>query len=53
MEKWHFLIEVKKELINVIGHNFRLGEIESAIGIEQLKKLNSLIKRESFNKYIN
>jgi perosamine synthetase len=24
---------------NMIGHNFRLGEIESAIGIEQLKKL--------------
>ncbi len=35
----------KKELINVIGHNFRLGEIESAIGIEQLKKLNSLINK--------
>ena len=35
----------KKELINIIGHNFRLGEIESAIGIEQLKKLNSLIKK--------
>ena len=26
-------------LANMIGHNFRLGEIESAIGIEQLKKL--------------
>ena len=24
---------------NMIGYNFRLGEIESAIGIEQLKKL--------------
>lgn len=30
-------------LSNMIGHNFRLGEIESAIGIEQLKKLNSFI----------
>ncbi|MDO9046404.1 MAG: DegT/DnrJ/EryC1/StrS family aminotransferase [Methylobacter sp.] len=27
-------------LSNMIGHNFRLGEIECAIGIEQLKKLN-------------
>ncbi len=30
-------------LVNIIGHNFRLGEIESAIGIEQLKKLNRLV----------
>mgnify|MGYP001330497738 CR=1 FL=1 len=28
-----------KDLTNIIGYNFRLGEIESAIGIEQLKKL--------------
>jgi len=27
-------------LSNMVGHNFRLGEIESAIGIEQLKKLD-------------
>jgi dTDP-4-amino-4,6-dideoxygalactose transaminase len=31
------------DLTNMIGHNFRLGEIESAIGIEQLKKLDNLI----------
>lgn len=31
-------------LINMVGHNFRLGEIESAIGLEQLKKLNHLIE---------
>ncbi len=31
-------------LSNLIGHNFRLGEIESAIGIEQLKKLDHLVK---------
>lgn len=31
-------------LSNMIGHNFRLGEIESAIGIEQLKKLPDIIK---------
>jgi len=38
----------KKELINIVGQNFRLGEIESAIGIEQLKKLKSLIKKKQF-----
>ena len=32
------------ELTNMIGHNFRLGEIECAIGIEQLKKLAGLVK---------
>lgn len=30
-------------LANMVGHNFRLGEIESAIGIEQLKKLNGFV----------
>jgi len=30
-------------LVNMIGNNFRLGEIECAIGIEQLKKLEGLI----------
>ena len=33
-----------KNLSNMVGYNFRLGEIESAIGIEQLKKLSSLVK---------
>ena len=33
----------KKDIINMIGHNFRLGEIECAIGIEQLKKLDRLV----------
>jgi len=28
------------DITNMIGHNFRLGEIECAIGIEQLKKLD-------------
>lgn len=32
-----------KDISNMIGHNFRLGEIECAIGIEQLKKLNDFI----------
>jgi perosamine synthetase len=35
----------KKTLANTFGHNFRLGEIESAIGIEQLKKLNFFINK--------
>jgi perosamine synthetase len=44
----------KKDLSNMIGHNFRLGEIESAIGIEQLKKLNKLIiKRQQLVKILN
>jgi len=30
-------------LSNMVGYNFRLGEIECAIGIEQLKKLDKLI----------
>lgn len=30
------------ELDNMIGHNFRLGEIEGAIGSQQLKKLKHL-----------
>lgn len=32
------------DLTNMVGHNFRLGEIECAIGLEQLRKLPSLIK---------
>lgn len=31
------------DLTNMLGYNFRLGEIECAIGIEQLKKLNGFI----------
>jgi len=41
-------------LANMIGYNFRLGEIESAIGIEQLKKLQSITeKRQSLAKRLN
>ena len=32
------------DLKNMIGYNFRLGEIECAIGIEQLKKLEGFIE---------
>jgi dTDP-4-amino-4,6-dideoxygalactose transaminase len=31
-------------LANMIGHNFRLGEIECAMGIEQLKKLDRFVQ---------
>jgi perosamine synthetase len=33
-----------EDLTNMVGHNFRLGEIECAIGIEQLSKLPRLVK---------
>lgn len=33
----------ESDLVNMIGSNFRLGEIECAIGIEQLTKLEGLI----------
>ena len=32
-----------KDISNIIGFNFRLGEIEAAIGIEQLKKIDVLV----------
>lgn len=32
-------------ITNMVGHNFRLGEIECAIGIEQLKKLPDIISK--------
>ena len=35
----------KKDLKNMVGYNFRMGEIESAIGVAQLKKLSSAVKR--------
>ena len=34
----------EKNISNMIGYNFRMGEIEAAIGIEQLKKLDYLVK---------
>jgi perosamine synthetase len=39
------VVEVKghTDLANMLGHNFRLGEIECAIGVEQLKKLDSAV----------
>lgn len=32
-----------QNISNMVGYNFRLGEIECAIGIEQLKRLESLV----------
>ncbi len=32
------------KLANILGHNFRLGEIEASIARQQLKKLNGFIK---------
>jgi perosamine synthetase len=37
-----------EDLTNMVGYNFRLGEIEAAIGIEQLKKLNSIILQKQY-----
>ena len=42
------------DLSNMIGYNFRLGEIECAIGIEQLKKLKPIINsRRKIAKKLN
>jgi len=32
---------------NMIGYNFRMGEIEAAIGIQQLKKLKKIVKKKN------
>jgi len=37
-----------ENLSNMLGHNFRLGEIECAIGIEQLKKLDFFVNTRRF-----
>ena len=37
-------VSKKQKLNNMVGYNFRMGEIEAAMGIEQLKKLKSIIK---------
>jgi perosamine synthetase len=34
----------KSKLSNIIGHNFRMGEIEAAIGLQQYKKLKKIVK---------
>lgn len=37
-----------KNLGNMVGYNFRLGEIESAIALEQLKKLPKIVKNRQY-----
>ena len=34
----------KKKIANMVGYNFRMGEIEAAIGIQQLKKVKERVK---------
>jgi dTDP-4-amino-4,6-dideoxygalactose transaminase len=42
------------DLINMVGFNFRMTEIEAAIGREQLKKLPKLLKKRQENvKYLS
>lgn len=43
-----------KKIDNMIGYNFRMGEIESAIGIEQLKKVKKLVlEKRKWAKILN
>ena len=37
------VVTLKENLSNMLGYNFRLGELEAAVGIEQLKKLKKII----------
>lgn len=41
------------DITNMVGSNFRLGEIECAIGIQQLQKLDALVKtRQDIASYL-
>ena len=42
-----------KNIKNIIGYNFRMGEIEAAIGIEQLKLPKILSKIQNNAKLLN
>ena len=35
--------------VNLLGYNFRMNEIEAAIGLEQLKRLPGFIKKRKNN----
>ena len=37
-----------KNISNLVGHNFRFGEIEAALGLVQLKKLKKLVLRRQY-----
>lgn len=42
-----------KNINNMVGYNFRMGEIEAAIGIEQLIKLKKIVKKKQIDaKYL-
>ena len=42
------------DLINMVGFNFRMTEIEAAIGLSQLNKLEKIVKRRQFEaNYLN
>ena len=45
----------ESNLTNMVGHNYRMGEIEAAIGIEQLKKLKKIVlkRQKMINKLSN
>jgi len=44
----------REELANMLGYNFRMGEIEAAIGMEQYKKLRYILKkRQGKLEYLN
>lgn len=50
------IVEKKKvkKINNLVGYNFRLGEIEAAIGVEQLKKLKKIVKtKQNESIYLN
>ncbi len=50
------IVDKKKisKINNLIGYNFRLGEMEAAIGIQQLKKLKGIVKEKQLQvKYLN
>jgi len=40
------VLNKNKKFRNLIGFNFRMGEMEAAIGLEQLKKLKIIIKQK-------
>ena len=47
-------IKSEMNLNNLIGYNFRLGEIECGIGIEQIKKLKKMVRKKQLEcKYIS
>ena len=39
-------VDLKDKINNMIGYNFRMGELEAAIGLEQFKKLKNIILKE-------